>query len=75
MKDKAPSFQEALDALGPHAMDFLMSMVSQNDTEEGRQEADKADHELPTPQTPDEARGLPSGSHFKDPSGKRRRVP
>ena len=41
----------------------------------GRHEHDKSPDQLPSPATPDEARELPSGSHFIDPKGKRRSVP
>jgi hypothetical protein len=74
VKKTAPTFQDALEELGPHALDFLMSMTNQGDPHRGN-EIDKANSELPTPQTTDEAKGLPSGSHFLDPKGNRRRVP
>jgi hypothetical protein len=73
-KIKIPTFQEAVDELGPEAMSFFMDMTNQGDPNRG-EEIDKADHELPTPPTPEHAKELPSGSHFIDPKGKRRRVP
>lgn len=74
---KVPSFKEAQDELGPDAMSFFMDMVNQGDDTGREQEtADTStlhNKDLPRPQSAAEARALPSGTHFVDPKGQRRK--
>jgi hypothetical protein len=76
---KIPSYQEAVDEIGPDAMSFFMDMINQDNSrpgendEESDQTAALHNKDLAQPKSVAEARGLPPGTHFVDPRGKRRK--